>query len=210
MTIPFFTVADVRLIEKQVNKILSAYMTSKDPHIINTVRGLATAELRENLTVVDETILSEVETISETIGAELFINSLKAYTVPFKAISEKELQKLFRKEKKLRLPNLERVNWYGISYLSWLDVSTHRQYIVIEKEDEYIGLRGVVKLQKPIKGVCAICNQHSDVHLFTATVKGQADAYTSYSNYICDNVESCNSNVSNYTKLEAFVARNII
>ena len=68
----------------------------------------------------------------------------------------------------------------------------------------------MVKLQKPIKGVCAICNQHSDVHLFTATVKGQADAYTSYSNYICDNVESCNSNVSNYTKLEAFVARNII
>ena len=82
--------------------------------------------------------------------------------------------------------------------------------IVLEKEGEYTALRGVVDAHNPIKGVCSICNQHSVVHLFTATVKGNGDNYTSYSNYICNDSQLCNQRVSNYDKLQEFVARNLI
>ena len=102
------------------------------------------------------------------------------------------------------------LDWHSISYLSWLDTGTHRQYIVIEKDGQFTALRGVVDSQKYIKGICAICNHHSDVHLFTATVKGNVDAYTSYSNYICNDVNKCNENLSDYERLETFVARNLV
>ena len=91
-----------------------------------------------------------------------------------------------------------------------MDTGTHRQYIVLENNGQYTALRGITDSQKHIKGICAICNQHSDVHLFTATVKGNADAYTAYSNYICNDINKCNENLSDYERLEAFVARNLI
>lgn len=210
MTTTSLTVADIRLIEKQLKKIIQAKTNSNDKNIINTVKGLAVAELREKLKVVDETILTAVEEVSDQVDTELLINSLKAYTVPFKAISEAGLQKLFRKDKKLKLPKLETMNWQSISYLSWIDAGTHRQYIVLEKNGQYTALRGIADSQKHIKGICTICNHHSDVHLFTATVKGNADAYTAYSNYICNDINKCNENLSDYERLEAFVARNLI
>ena len=210
MTTALLTVADICLIEQQLNKIIQAKATSKDNNIISTVKGLAVSELREKLKNADETILTAVENISDQMDAELFLNSLKAYTIPFKAISEAGLQKLFRKEKKLKLPKLEEMDWHSISYLSWIDAGTHRQYIVLENDGQYTALRGVADTHKHIKGVCAICNHHSDVHLFTATVKGNVDAYTSYSNYICKDIKKCNKNLSNYKRLEAFVARNLV
>lgn len=210
MTAPFLTVVDLRLIEQQVNKILKAKLASNDKKIVAAVRELAITELREKLTHVNEDIIKEVETVEDTIGADLLFQSLKSYTIPFKSISEQGLQKLFKKDKKLKLPKLEVIDWQAISYLSWVDKGTNRQYIVLEKEGQYTGLRGVVDAHNPIKGVCSICNQHSSVHLFTATVKGNADNYTSYSNYICDDSQLCNQKVSDYEKLQDFVARNLI
>ncbi len=210
MTAPFLTVVDLRLIEQQVNKILKAKLASNDKKIVAAVRELAITELREKLTHVNEDIIKEVETVEDTIGADLLFQSLKSYTIPFKSISEQGLQKLFKKDKKLKLPKLEVIDWQAISYLSWVDKGTNRQYIVLEKEGQYTALRGVVDAHNPIKGVCSICNQHSSVHLFTATVKGNADNYTSYSNYICDDSQLCNQKVSDYEKLQDFVARNLI
>ena len=88
MTAPFLNVVELRLIEQQVNKVLQAKQTSSDPKIVTAVRGLAITELRERLTHVDEGIIKEVETIENTIDAELFLQSLKSYTIPFKSISE--------------------------------------------------------------------------------------------------------------------------
>lgn len=210
MTAPFLTVVDLRLIEQQVNKILKAKLASNDKKIVAAVRELAITELREKLTHVNEDIIKEVETVEDTIGADLLFQSLKSYTIPFKSISEQGLQKLFKKDKKLKLPKLEVIDWQAISYLSWVDKGTNRQYIVLEKEGQYKALRGVVDAHNPIKGVCSICNQHSSVHLFTATVKGNGDNYTSYSNYICDDSQLCNQKVSDYEKLQDFVARNLI
>ena len=210
MTNPFLTVANVRLIEQQVKKILSAKSSSKDPEVLNAVKGLAVAEIKEKLPNATAEILHAISNISDRTDAELFKESLKRYTIPFKTISEKGLQKLFRKDKKLKLPKLEMVDWHSISYLSWLDSGTQRQYIVIEKDGAFVALRGVSQPQYATKGICAICNQHGAVHLFTATVKGNADMYTSYSNYICDDVETCNAHVTDYEKLEAFVARNLV
>lgn len=135
---------------------------------------------------------------------------LTVTNVRFIAISEKGLQKLFRKDKKLKLLRLESIDWQSISYLSWRDQGTHRQYVVIDEDGQFKALRGVTDPQHATKGICAICQQHTNVHLFTATVKRNADSFTSYSNYICDDVEKCNAKLTDYEKLVSFIDRNLV
>lgn len=210
MVDPIITVAEARLIEQQLNKIVRAKLTSSDQKIIETVRGLARAELEDKLPSLNDAIIAEIEKIEDRLEADLFNHNMKNYIIPFKAISEKAIQKLFKKDKKLKLPKLETIDWQAISYLSWVDKGSNRQYIVLEREGQYTGLRGVADIQNPIKGVCTICNEHSTVHLFTTTVKGNGDNYTSYSNYICADANTCNQNISDYSKLEDFVTRNLV
>ncbi|WP_042477185.1 FusB/FusC family EF-G-binding protein [Bacillus ndiopicus] len=210
MMTPFLTVAEVRLIEQQLVKIVNAKASSKDANILSTVRELALTTLREKLPLAEnqETLLRAVETVEDRLDVTLFVENLQAYTIPFKAISEKGIEKLFKKDKKLKIPKLSEIDWKGISYLSWQDSGTHRQYIVIEREGNFTGLRGTIG-NTNTKGVCAICNEHSNVHLFTAKVKGQADAYKSYSQYICDDADNCNRRLKDYEKLVQFVENNL-
>lgn len=209
MTTPFLTVANVRLIAQQVNKIVNARASSQDKDVLQAVQDIAIGELRANIDA-DEEIFRAVVNIKDRIDADLFLDSLKAYTIPFKAVSEKGLQKLFNKDKKLKLPKLADIDWRTLSYLSWRDAGTHRQYIVIERDGKFTALRGVTDPQHATKGICAICQQQTDVHLFTATVKRTADHFTSYSNYICDDVAKCNEKLTDYAQLENFVERNLV
>lgn len=208
---PFLTVAEVRLIEQQLMKIVNAKASSKDANILATVRELAMATLNEKLPLGEdkETLLKAAEAVEDRLDVTLFLENLHVYTIPFKAISEKGIEKLFKKEKKLKMPKLDEVNWKGISYLSWQDIGTHRQYMIIEREGQFTGLKGTVSGTNA-KGICAICNEHSDVHLFTAKVKGQADAYKSYTQYICDDAEKCNHRVKDYERLVQFVENNLV
>lgn len=208
---PFLTVAEVRLIEQQLMKIVNAKASSKDANILSTVRELAIATLNEKLPLGEdkEMLLKAAEAVEDRLDVTLFLENLHVYTIPFKAISEKGIEKLFKKEKKLKMPKLDEVNWKGISYLSWQDIGTHRQYMIIEREGQFTGLKGTVSGTNT-KGICAICNEHSDVHLFTAKVKGQADAYKAYSQYICDDVEKCNHRVKDYERLVQFVENNLV
>ena len=209
MTTPFLTVANVRFIAQQVYKIVNARASSQDKDVLQAVQDMAVAELRAHIEA-DEEIFRAVANVKDRIDADLFMDSLKAYTIPFKAVSEKGLQKLFKKDKKLKLPKLADIDWRTLSYLSWRDAGTHRQYIVIERQGQFTALRGVTDPQHVTKGICAICQQQTDVHLFTATVKHTGDHFTSYSNYICDDVEKCNAKLTDYTQLETFVERNLV
>ncbi|WP_342558407.1 FusB/FusC family EF-G-binding protein [Metasolibacillus sp. FSL K6-0083] len=211
MMTPFLTVAEVRLIEQQLVKIVNAKASSKDMNILSTVRELAIVALNEKMPFVEnqETLRKAIETVDDRLDVTLFIENLQIYTIPFKQISEQDIEKLFKKEKKLKMPNLSKIDWRGISYLSWQDSGTHRQYIIIEHENDFIGLRGTIS-DANTKGVCAICNEHSNVHLFTAKVKGQADAYKSYSQYICADAAYCNRHLKDYKKLIQFVESNLV
>ena len=209
MTTPFLTVADVRLIAQQVYKIVNARASSQDKDVLQAVQDMAETELRTRIEAHEE-IFRAVTNVKDRIDADLLIDSLKAYTIPFKAVSEKGLQKLFKKDKKLKLPKLADIDWRTLSYLSWRDAGTHRQYIVIERDGNFTALRGMTDPQHATKGICAICQQQTDVHLFTATVKRTADHFTSYSNYICDDTDTCNAKLTGYTQLETFVARNLM
>lgn len=205
----FLSVANFHLIEQQLNKLLNAYTTTKDKNVLQAVKGLVENEIFNTIDPSEEQtkLIEPLYTITERQQGDSFLQSLKPYVIPFYQISTAELKKLFRKEKKLKLPNLEDLDFQHICYLNWDDTQTHRKYIVIEDEGNLKALKGTMST-KVTKGVCSLCNHHGEVSLFTTKTKGQtAETFTKYSNYICINGEQCNHNISDHAKLLEFFTR---
>ncbi len=96
------------------------------------------------------------------------------------------------------------MDFQHISYLAWDDPGTHRKYIVIEQGEQLKAIKGTFS-NTTIRGICALCNRHSDVGLLTTTVKGNiVGTFTNHSNYICADSQACNQHVTDIEKTQAF------
>lgn len=203
---PFLTVANYHLIEQQMNKILHALATTKDKNIIETVRSIVDTEITSSLTLTtDETQLIEhLFSVTDRTQGEAYLESLKPYVIPFKTVTASNIKSLFKKEKKLKLPALEQLDFQHTCYLAWDDLGTHRKYVVLEQGDTLKGIKGTFN-NNSVKGICAICNRHADVGQFTTSIKGKIlGTFTSHTNYICVDSQQCNHHVTDMNKTIAF------
>lgn len=195
---PFLTVANFHLIEQQIDKILNAYATTKDKGVILAVKGLVETELTTQLPNLQAQtdFIEQLLTISDRAQADKYLENIQAYVIPFKKVTESNLSNLFKKEKRLKLPKLHHIDFYRTVYLTWDDLGNHRKYIVLEQEGKLKGFKGTFDTNI-LKGVCNICRHHSDVSLFTTSVKGKTPGtFTKYSNYICTDSQRCNQNIT--------------
>lgn len=208
-TKPFLSVANYHLIEHQLNKILNAYATTKDKGVILAVKGLVETELWTTLpaSTIQGELIEKLLAITDRTQGDQYLESIQQYIIPFKKISDSSLKNLFKKEKKLKLPSLDKIDLYRTCYLSWDDLSSHRRYVVLEQDGKLKGIKGIFNTQT-VKGVCSICQHHSNVSLFTTSVKGKTiGTFTNYSNYICTDSQLCNQNVTDNRKIIDFFHR---
>ena len=206
---PFLTVANYHLLEQQMNKILQTIATSIDKNVVLTVRGLVQTEITANvvMTPAQAQLIEPVYNVTERGAGEAYLNDLKSYVIPFKPLTASTIKTLFKKEKKLKVPNLEQVDFQHICYLAWDDSGTHRKYVIIEQDDKLKAIKGIFS-NSTIRGICAICNRHSDVGLFTTSIKGNVvGTFTNHSNYICADSATCNHHVTDMNKTIAFFER---
>lgn len=87
--------------------------------------------------------MKQIVTIQTKEQLENFIEKIKVYVTPFEKLTEKELKKLFPKDKKLKVPDLKNIDWTEISYLSWFDSGTNRKYIVYRNDNNIKSIRGI-------------------------------------------------------------------
>lgn len=206
---PFLTVANYHLIEQQLNKILNALATSNDKNIIQAVRGIVDTEITANITMTTEEthLIERLFSVTDRAQGEAYFESLKPYVIPFKTVTASTIKSLFKKEKKLKLPILEELDFQHICFLAWDDLGTHRKYVIIEQDNKLKGIKGTFN-NSSIKGICAICNRHADVGLFTTSIKGKIiGTFTSHSNYICVDSQQCNLHVTDMHKTIEFFDR---
>lgn len=206
---PFLTVSNYRFIEQQTDKILRALATTKDKNVILAVRGIVKSELIDSFTWSDEEkkVVQPLIDIKDRAEGEAFLKQLKSYIIPFKAVEADKLKSLFKKEKKLKLPKLEEVDFRQISYLAWDDPGKLRRYIVMEQDGGFKALKGIFTLPAT-QGICALCNQHTEVVRLTTSVKGEVPGtFTKHYNYICADSHVCNQHVTDIEKIRAFFDR---
>lgn len=206
---PFITVANYHFIEQQMHKILQALATTKDKDVISAVRDIVDGDITATLMLseAEEQLIRQVSNVTSREQGEAYLEQLKPYVVPFKAVTANAVKSLFKKEKKLKLPKLEEIDFQQVCYLAWNDLGTHRRYVIIEQDDQLKAIKGTFSTNT-IKGVCSICNRLSDVNLFTTSVKGRvAGTFKNHSNYICADSQECNQHVTDVEKMQAFFER---
>lgn len=206
---PFLTVANYHLLEQQMNKIILTLGTTKDKDVILAVHGIVESEITAKLALsTEETeLIEQLFEVTNRAQGDAYIEQLKQYVIPFKEVTVSTLKNLFKKEKKLKLPKLEEIDFQEICYLAWDDPGTHRKYVLLEQDEKLKSIKGTFS-NDTIRGICAICNRHSDVGLFTTSVKGKiVGTFTNYSNYICADSQTCNRHVTDIEKTKAFFER---
>lgn len=206
MSEQFLSVGQFHKIQHMLQKFLNAKKATNDKDTLQAVQGIIEDEVKETMTDLHsiDNILQELFHVNDATSAELFLMQLKQHVSPFPTPEMAEIKKLFKKEKKLKLPTLESTDFKETMYLSWEDLGTNKQYIVIHAHNEFEALSGVVDA-KHIKGVCAFCRRHATTRLFTTKKKGSGDLFVKNSQYICIDSDQCNQNLTEIEVIEEWV-----
>lgn len=196
-------------VKSLTSKLLNVYktndMTSHQSHkeyILNEIKNVfenTDADPSEFIAGIDDMKISRKK-------AELLLEKLKADVEDFELPTKKQIDKLFKKVKKLHGPDLDVVDTKSTAFLAWNDLSSNRKYFVFKnRDDEHEGMFGELSVNK-IKGFCKICNQESKVSLFLNKLKTSGmGTYTKKGDYICHDSEVCNQHLEDINQLYDFI-----
>lgn len=197
-------------VKKLVNKLINLYRT-------NDIKLHATQKdmLLNEITAIFEAQNIEVSFFIRGLDdmrltkkkAERLYHQLERYVEDFEMPSLSQVQKVFRKVKKVKIPNENDIDLKVTSYLGWNDIASNRKYIIFKNsEDRFDGIYGELSPNK-VKGFCKICNQESNVSLFLNKTKhNKSDGtYTKKGDYICNDSAKCNQNLDDIQYFYQFI-----
>lgn len=193
-------------IKQQLIQLINIYKTVNDKQTIITSQEVTSANI---LPILGEQLHEDIRisyldiTLTNAKAVRIF-DRIKQDVIPFKEASDKQIEKSFKKVKKLKYPDMSLVDLKETNYLAWDDIGTQRKYLNFYSQDKLVGFYGVMSTDV-IKNVCAICHKIDNVAMFMATTKKSGDGtYTKKGNYICKDSESCNRQMETLDYLHQF------
>lgn len=210
MQTPFIHNHQLNLIKKQADFLLKTMRSVGDRKVLETVKETTVLHILQafdHLTAEQKSLLEQLSRYETTHELENYLDELDAYVIPFPEVSLKQIQKLFPKAKKLKVPNLETIDYTHTTYLRWIDIASNRLYIVYPYEDRFVGIEGqMTSVNK--RGFCTFCNRHRELGFFNVKTKasGSPDHFSSVGQYICVDDEDCNHSIADTAMLEKFLS----
>ncbi|OPH58985.1 elongation factor G-binding protein [Paenibacillus ferrarius] len=209
---PFIRNHQYNFIKKQADSLLNAIRTNADSKVLASLRYFTETKLDELFPLATEEqkqMLNRISTLEKTDEFQYYIKSLEPYIVGFPQATEKQLLKLFPKNKKLKIPDLSTIDHRYVTYLSWMDIATNKLFMVYHANGQFIGIEGRATPTNK-KSFCFVCNRYEELVLFSATSKirppkSSPDYYKTVGNYLCMNSADCNKNISDISALEKFI-----
>jgi len=209
---PFIRNHHYNFIRNQADHVIHALRTVGDRKVLESVRYSAQTKIMELFPDVQDSRKTMLESVADLKTAEdqnRYLQALEPYLIAFPPIAEQQLRKLFPKNKKLRLPDLAQIDFRYMSYLSWIDISTNKMFIVYPAGEQFVGVEGRFTATNK-KSYCFACNRYEQLVLFSAVTKkrpahASSDYYKSIGNYICMHGHECNKNMTDVASLEKFI-----
>jgi len=210
MSTPFIRNHQYNFIKKQTDFLLKTLRTVADRKVLETVRYRAAVNVVEAVPFLSEEqkkMLEQISTFETAYDFQRYLSALEPHLEPFPPITPKQIQKLFPKNKKLKVPDLSSIDFRYITYLSWIDIATNKLFIVYPFEGQIIGIEGrITPMNK--KGYCLFCNRHQQLAYFCVKTKpanASPDDYYSVGQYVCIDSHECNQSVTDTSALEKFI-----
>lgn len=205
---PFLRSDQFNFIKRQAKTLINGHSSVNDMAVLNALKSLAidkVLNLSDDFTEEQKQLLNPIVEIKDTDQAEKFFLQLEPFVIPFNEVTENTVKKLFPKAKKLKAPAMKDINLKEISYLGWDDIGSNRRYIIANYKQKLTGLQGTFR---PInsKGICTVCHKIEEIGMFMTKTKGAVQGtYTNRGNYICQDSQKCNQNITSLDKLEDFI-----
>ncbi|WFA82641.1 FusB/FusC family EF-G-binding protein [Paenibacillus amylolyticus] len=208
MQTPFIQNHQFNYIQKQADFLLKTLRSVVDPKVLETVRytvGTNAVSIFDELTSEQKQLLEQLSTYETAHELQTHLNQLESYLIPYTQVSAKQIQKLFPKAKKLKVPDLELVDYARTTYLRWTDIATSRLFIVYPYEGRFLGIEGRITPTNK-KGYCMFCHRHQELGFFNVKTKAHSpDNFSSIAQYVCMDNTACNHSITDITMLEKFL-----
>lgn len=196
-------------IRKQGHILLQAHLSVNDKQTIKTLQAIVLEKISnqfiENYADIQPLLEGFLEAATSKPRLEHYLEELKEAVIPFDPPSKQQLTKLFKKTKKLKIPDWDTMDLREYTFYSWNDSGKQQKFIIAAIEGQLIGVQGTISPSTQ-KGICPICHETSEVSLFMSKVKESGDGlYTKRGNYICYDSDKCNHNIERTKELNDFI-----
>ncbi|MGG1674855.1 FusB/FusC family EF-G-binding protein [Neobacillus sp. NRS-1170] len=201
-------------IKKQVALIKDSNKKISEPTVIRAVKELANAKIMELFPFItqEQTEMLDLSKKISDYEFDQYIQELAQYLLPFPQLTEQQIKKMFPKAKKLKVPELSKLNREQVTYLSWTDISTNKKYIIYELNEKMVGIECKYTLLSK-DNVCSFCNRFGPVAFISTVTKAKKaknpDYYKAIGNYICFDSSECNGKITNVDYLTTFLKESL-
>lgn len=156
----------------------------------------------------EEKELIDIIKITDPLHIDKYLEDLNEYVYGMTAIKSNEITKLFRKEKKLKIPNLDFENSKKV-YLGWIDEGSRKLFIAYNLNGKLTGMAcKIPSYNSSNNHICTLCNHIGNdtevafVSALCKTSNPEQGTYRSIGFDICLDSEKCNERITSTDKLE--------
>ncbi|KKO55422.1 FusB/FusC family EF-G-binding protein [Paenibacillus sp. DMB20] len=210
MSTPFIRNHQYNVIKKQADFLLNTLRNVADRNVLEAVRYQSVMKIIEAfpyLTEDQQQMLEQISTYETAYDFQRYLRELEPYLESYPPITPKQIEKLFPKTKKLKVPDLRSMDLRFLTYLSWVDIAANKLFIVYPFEGKFIGIEGRITPTNK-KGYCLFCNRHQELAFFFVKTKPSipsADNYAAIGQYVCMDNQVCNQSITDTGSLEKFI-----
>lgn len=189
----------------------NAFRNCIDPNIVETTKICTQDKILSffsNLSEEQKEILN-ISKITDPLDISTYLKDLNQYVYGMPTITGSEINKVFKKEKKLKLPDLS-IQDSKLVYLGWIDESTRKLLITYNMDGKLLGMAcRLTSSKRNSTNICTLCNHigsESEVAFVSPICKPQSqDDYKSLGFYVCLNSLECNERITSTEKLEQLI-----
>ena len=194
-------------IKRCLNDLNNAFNNCVDTNLVKSIKLYYQDKILSNFKELssEQREILNIEKINEPLQSELFLKMLDKYVYGMDKLTNADIRKVFKKEKKLKLPDLDSDE--KLVYTGWIDEGTKKLYIAYNFGGKLLGMAcRLPKTTKKSSNICAICNRignEREVEFVSPICKPLSEEdYKSIGFYICLDSTECNKRIESVEKLE--------
>ncbi|WP_318503938.1 FusB/FusC family EF-G-binding protein [Bacillus sp. T3] len=204
----------LNFINKQIALIKDSTKKNLPPTVLAAVIELASAKILDlfpNANMEQQQML-DLSKLKSDEEYDQYIKRLSLFLLPFPKITEQQLKKMYPKNKKLKLPDLSKIDHNLLTYLSWNDLGSKKKFVLYELDGKLVGIECKMTPNSK-KNLCSFCKCFGEVGYISTITKAKKsknpDYYKAIGNLICTDSSECNKNITNVDYLTTFIQESL-
>ncbi|MGL4336930.1 MAG: FBP domain-containing protein [Turicibacter sp.] len=205
----FLKKQEYNYINRCLNDLNHALRNCNDYNVRDASRDYIQDKIMNHLShlIEEEKMLLDISELKDSDQIKAFMQELEKHVYGMRAVSNAEMNKIFKKEKKLKVPDAQ-VQAQPLVYLGWLDYGTQKLYVIYPVNGQLLGMAArITEVKVKQTNVCTLCNHMSpknEVAFVSPRCKGK-EGYRTIGFHICLDSAACNERITSTQRLETIL-----